>query len=39
MITAHLPQCATMLGGVKSKENMYRKIFGLEFLIKKFISR
>lgn len=25
MITAHLPQCATMLDGVKSKENMYRK--------------
>lgn len=39
LITAHLPQCATMLDGVKSKENMYRKIFGLEFLIKKFISR
>lgn len=30
MITAHLPQCATMLDGVKSKENMYRKIFGLD---------
>lgn len=39
MITDHLPQCATMLDGVKSKKNMYRKIFGLEFLIKKFISR
>lgn len=29
MITAHLPQCATMLDGVKSKENMCTEKFSV----------